>query len=198
MADNDKALTVTYKAGTEYDAAWLVLKADDPIQMQSMVEAVASNGLGAVIASGDAAFKAAFTVGKGLGATPVAAPQNPAPPQQTQAQAQQDNPWAAQQPAQQVPPADSNPWGVPAQQAQPAGAANTFGGGGGEAGAPYLAGLGMHAKRVTGTSKKTGKPYAFWGDPRAYEITKHMPEKTDDPNHPGLTAGTHSFTKFDN
>ena len=195
----EAALVATLKSSAAHDASWLVVRADNPVELQGHLDAISSNGLGAVLASADAAFKAAFTAGKGLGATPVAAPQNPAPPQQTQAQAQQDNPWAAQQPAQQVPPADSNPWGVPAQQAaQPAGAANTFGGGGGEAGAPYLAGLGMHAKRVTGTSKKTGKPYAFWGDPRAYEITKHMPEKTDDPNHPGLAAGTHSFTKFDN
>ena len=191
----ESCLTCTLKSSAAHDAAWLVVRADNPIELQGYLDAISSNGLGAVLASADEAFKAAFTVGKGLGAEPVAAPQNPTP--QPDAPAQQENPWAAQQPAQQVPPADSNPWGVPAQQAQPAGAANTFGGGGGEAGAPYLAGLGMPAVRKTGVSKKTGKPYALWSDPRPWEIVKHMPEKTDDPNHPGLAAGTHSFTKFD-
>src|SRR5690606_41073288 len=60
-----------------------------------------------------------------LGATPVEAPQNPAPP------AQQENPWAASVPPQQQAPAQQDPWGgygqqaqAPAQQAQPQQAGN--------------------------------------------------------------------------
>ena len=191
----ESCLTATLKSSGAHDAAWLVVRADNPVELQGYLDAISSNGLGVVLASADEAFKAAFTVGKGLGAEPVAAPQNPAP--QPDAPAQQENPWAAQQPAQQVPPADSNPWGVPAQQAaQPAGAANTFGGGGGEAGAPMV--LGMPARKVSKVSPKTGKPWSAWADPRPQEAVAHIPKdaKTDDPNDPRLAQGTATFWQF--
>ena len=191
----EAALSATLKSSGAHDASWLVVRGNNPVELQGYLDAISSNGLGAVLASADEAFKAAFTVGKGLGAEPVAAPQNPTP--QPDAPAQQENPWAAQQPAQQVPPADSNPWGVPAQQAaQPAGAANTFGGGGGEAGAPMV--LGMPARKVSKVNAKTGKPWSAWADPRPQEATAHIPKdaRTDDPNDPRLAQGTATFWQF--
>lgn len=194
MTENtDARLTATLKSGKGYEDAWLVVRADSPVEMQSMLDALTNNGFGAVLGKADAAFKAEFIAGKGLGATPVEAPQNPAPP------AQQENPWAASvPPQQQAAPAQQDPWGgygqqaqAPAQQAQPQQAGN-FGGDD----APFLPGLGMQAKVVTGVSKKTGKPWRAAADPRSQQQTQHIQERTDDPNHPGLAAGTHTFWRF--
>ena len=196
MTENtDARLTATLKTGKGYEDAWLVLRADSPVEMQSMLDALTNNGFGAVLGKADAAFKAEFIAGKGLGATPIEAPQNPAPP------AQQENPWAASvPPQQQAAPAQQDPWGgynqqaqaqPPAQQAQPQQAGN-FGGDD----APFLPGLGMQAKIVTGVSKKTGKPWRAAADPRPQNMTQGIAERTNDPNHPGLAAGTHTFWLF--
>ena len=194
MTENtDARLTATLKSGKGYEDAWLVVRADSPVEMQSMLDALTNNGFGAVLGKADAAFKAEFIAGKGLGATPIEAPQNPAPP------AQQENPWAASvPPQQQAAPAQQDPWGgynqqaqAPAQQAQPQQAGN-FGGDD----APFLSGLGMQAKIITGVSKKTDKAWRAAADPRSQQQTQGIAERTDDPNHPGLAAGTHTFWKF--
>src|SRR5690606_24248126 len=164
-----------------------------PVEMQSMLDALTNNGFGAVLGKADAAFKAEFIAGKGLGATPVEAPQNPAPP------AQQENPWAASvPPQQQQAPAQQDPWGgygqqaqAPAQQAQPQQAGN-FGGDD----APFLSGLGMQAKIVTGVSKKTGKPWRAAADPRPQNMTQGITERTDNPDDPRLAQGTATFWRF--
>lgn len=186
-------LVATLKSSKDYDAAWLVVRADTPVEMQSMLDALTNNGFGAVLGKADAAFKAEFIAGKGLGATPVEAPQNPAPP------AQQENPWAASvPPQQQQAPAQQDPWGgygqqaqAPAQQAQPQQAGN-FGGDD----APFLSGLGMQAKIVTGVSKKTGKPWRAAADPRPQNMTQGITERTDNPDDPRLAQGTATFWRF--
>ena len=194
MTENtDARLTATLKTGKGYEDAWLVLRADNPVEMQSMLDAITSNGLGAVLGKADAAFKAEFIAGKGLGATPIEAPQNPAPP------AQQENPWAASvPPQQQQAPAQQDPWGgynqqaqAPAQQAQPQQAGN-FGGDD----APFLSGLGMQAKIITGVSKKTGKPWRAAADPRPQNMTQGITERTDNPDDPRLAQGTATFWRF--
>ena len=194
MTENtDARLTATLKTGKGYEDAWLVLRADNPVEMQSMLDAITSNGLGAVLGKADAAFKAEFIAGKKLGATPIEAPQNPAPP------AQQENPWAASvPPQQQAAPAQQDPWGgynqqaqAPAQQAQPQ-QAGTFGGDD----APFLSGLGMQAKIVTGVSKKTGKPWRAAADPRPQNMTQGITERTDNPDDPRLAQGTATFWRF--
>ena len=194
MTENtDARLTATLKTGKGYEDAWLVLRADNPVEMQSMLDAITSNGLGAVLGKADAAFKAEFIAGKGLGATPIEAPQNPAPP------AQQENPWAASvPPQQQQAPAQQDPWGgynqqaqAPAQQAQPQQAGN-FGGDD----APFLSGLGMQAKIVTGVSKKTGKPWRAAADPRPQNMTQGITERTENPDDPRLAQGTATFWRF--
>lgn len=191
---NEAPLVATLKSSKDYDAAWLVLRADNPVEMQSMLDALTNNGFGAVLGKADAAFKAEFIAGKGLGATPIEAPQNPAPAPQA------DNPWAASQPQNPAPQQSQDPWGgygqqqaAPQAQAPAPQQAGTFGGGDE---APFLPGIGMQAKIVTGTSKKTGKPWRAAADPRSQQQTAHIQERTDDPNHPGLAAGTHTFWKF--
>ena len=192
MTENtDARLTATLKTGKGYEDAWLVLRADNPVEMQSMLDALTNNGFGAVLGKADAAFKAEFIAGKGLGATPIEAPQNPAPP------AQQENPWAASvPPQQQAAPAQQDPWGgygqqAPAQQAQPQQAGN-FGGDD----APFLSGLGMQAKIVTGVSKKTGKPWRAAADPRPQNMTQGITERTENPDDPRLAQGTATFWRF--
>ena len=156
-----------------------------------MLEALASNGIGAVVANAQTAFRGHLAAGKGLGATPIEAPQNPAPP------AQQENPWAASvPPQQQAAPARQDPWGgygqqAPAQQAQPQQAGN-FGGDD----APFLSGLGMQAKIITGVSKKTGKPWRAAADPRPQNMTQGITERTENPDDPRLAQGTATFWKF--
>lgn len=187
---NEAPLTATLKSSGDFDSAWLVVRADSPVEMQSMLDALTTNGFGAVLAQADQAFKGSFQVGKGLGATPVEAPHNPAPQQQTPPADQ--NPWGVSAPPAQQAPAQDNPWGqsVP-QQAAPQAAGN-FGGGDD---APFMPGIGMQAKIITGVSAKTGKGWRAAADPRDKSITQGK-ERTDDPNHPGLVAGTHSFWKF--
>ena len=190
----DKKVTVTIK-GENHTDPWLVVNASSPVELHSMLEALASNGIGAVVANAQTAFRGHLAAGKGLGATPIEAPQNPAPP------AQQENPWAASvPPQQQAAPAQQDPWGgynqqaqAPAQQAQPQ-QAGTFGGDGGDAGAPLV--LGMPAKRVTGVSKKTGKGWAAWADPRPQNMTQGITERTNDANDPRLAAGQATYWSF--
>lgn len=182
-------LTATLKSGKDYDAAWLVVRADNPIEMQSMLDALTTNGFGAVLGKADQAFKAEFNAGSGLGATPVAAPQNPQP--QTQTPPAQDNPWAASTPAQAQPQQD--PWGGYGQQGQAPQQAGNFGGGDD---APFLPGLGMQAKIVTGTSRKTGKPWRAAADPRPQQATQHITERTENPDDPRLAQGLVTFWKF--
>ena len=193
MTENtDARLTATLKTGKGYEDAWLVLRADNPVEMQSMLDALTNNGFGAVLGKADAAFKAEFIAGKGLGATPIEAPQNPAPP------AQQENPWAASvPPQQQAAPAQQDPWGgygqqaQAPQQAQPQQAGN-FGGDD----APFLSGLGMQAKIITGVSKKTGKPWRAAADPRPQNMTQGITERTENPDDPRLAQGAATFWKF--
>ena len=186
----DKKVTVTIK-GENHTDPWLVVNASSPVELHSMLEALASNGIGAVVANAQTAFRGHLAAGKGLGATPIEAPQNPAPP------AQQENPWAASvPPQQQAAPAQQDPWGgynqqAPAQQAQPQ-QAGSFGGDD----APFLSGLGMQAKIVTGVSKKTGKPWRAAADPRPQNMTQGISERTDNPDDPRLAQGLATFWKF--
>lgn len=190
---NEAPLTATLKSSGDFDSAWLVVRASTPVEMQSMLDALTTNGFGAVLAQADQAFKGSFQAGKGLGATPVEAPRNPEPPAQSySAPAQQappadQNPWGVS-----APPAQDNPWGQSVPQGQPQQAAGNFGGGDD---APFLPGIGMQAKIITGVSNKTNKAWRAAADPRDKSITQGK-ERTDDPNHPGLVAGTHSFWKF--
>lgn len=189
--------TATLKSSGDFDSAWLVVRGENEVEIQSRLSAIATNGLAAVLAQADQAFKGSFQVGAQLGGTPVEAPQNAAPAQPQQA-------YSA--PAPQAPPADQNPWGVSAppatqqptqdnpwgqaqpQQAQPQ-SASTF-----EEQPPMV--LGMPARKISKVSAKTGKPWAAWADPRPKEATQHIQERTDDPAHPGLAAGTHTFWQF--
>lgn len=184
MAEEAK-LTVTLKS-EQHNGPWIVVRGDSPVELQSLLEAISANGLGAVVANADTAFKGGVNVGSQLGATPVEAPQNPAP---EAPQAASQNPWGGN--AQETPAQSGNPWNNQQAQAPSAPAqAGTFDTGG----APMV--LGMPARKVTGTSKKTGRPWSAWADPRPKEATQHIQDRTDDPNDPRLAAGQATFWKF--
>jgi hypothetical protein len=193
VTENDNAkLTATMKTGPGYGDAWLVVRADSPVELHSTLTALSDNGVGAVLGSANASLTASYNIGKGLDATPVAAPTNPQPQAQQPAQ---DNPWAQQPQQQTAPPADANPWGAstPASQPQQQAAANPNAAGNfpGAETPPMV--LGMPARKVTGSNAKG--PWAAWADPRPREATQHLGRdaNTDDPNDPGLAQGTKKF-----
>lgn len=193
MSDDTAAITVTLKlegAG----APWIVLRANDPNQAQQYLDAIAAGGLGDAISRAESSLQAAYNAGAILGARTEQAPsqgqaawdapQQPqntiqaAPPQnfeQPQAYGQQQ----AYPPAQQAyaPPAQA--YQPPPQQAAPAGVP----------GAPLVQGV---PAKLVASKPGAAKPWQAWADPRTQEATAHM-EKTDDPNHPGLNAGTHKL-----
>lgn len=187
--------TATLKSSGDFDSAWLVVRGENEVEIQSRLSAITTNGLAAVLAQADQAFKGSFQVGSHLGGTPVDPPQNAAPAQAQQSHSApapqappaDQNPWGVSAPAQTQQPTQDNPWGQPQQQ-QPQ-AASTF-----EAQPPMV--LGMPARKVSKVSAKTGKPWTAWADPRPKSATEHIQERTDDPAHPGLAAGTHTFWQF--
>lgn len=146
------ALTVTLKGGGDYNAPWIVVRADDPNEMERYLAAVKER-LTAAVSDAARAFHAIWNVADGLGATSV----QPAP--QGQAPAAQESPWDAAPAAQSAAPAAQEPkretnkfgntyeWGHPKAPMTPAGQAVL--------------------KRAT---SRAGKPYARWIDPRSKEI----------------------------
>lgn len=148
------ALTVTLKGGGDYNAPWIVVRADDPNEMERYLTAVKER-LTAAVSDAARAFHAIWNVADGLGATSV------------QAAPQDASPWdaaPAQQPTVGAPPTsptvssgasgvetnkfgNTYEWGHPKAPMTPAGQAVL--------------------KRAT---SRAGKPYARWIDPRSKEI----------------------------
>lgn len=181
-------ITTTLKAPGA-NAPWMVIRSENTSQLNAQLSEIQANGIFAILAGANEAFAAHFTVGGILGAKPVDAPVNTgafAPPAAPAAPTQEEQ-FAAFLAAQ-------NTAGLPtaapaAAPTAPATAAQY--GGGGTPGAPMVAG--MPAKLVSGSSAKG--PWQAWADPRPKDATDHM-TKTDDPNHPGLLAGSHKLWKF--
>jgi hypothetical protein len=72
----EPAYTATIKAGTEFDAPWLVVRADDAAQLELNLQIVESNTTFATLGRLAAKFGAQFRLGKGLGAASIDAPQS--------------------------------------------------------------------------------------------------------------------------
>ncbi|MCQ9385086.1 hypothetical protein [Brevibacterium moorei] len=192
----DGKIVITLKAGKGYEAPWLVVSGDTPIEAQTTLQAVIENGLPALVGQASQAFQGMEAAGANLGATPVQAPgnqpqqgsqwaQTPAPQVQQQQQSMGQAAWP--QPPQQ----QGNPFGQQVQQQggfqQPQQGAGAFGGE-----EPPMTPFGP-ARKVTGTSKYG--PYAAWADPRPREQTQHLGREasTKDPQDPGLLNGTKKF-----
>lgn len=147
------ALTVTLKGGGDYNAPWIVVRADDPNEMERYLTAVKER-LTAAVSDAARAFHAIWNVADGLGATSVqAAPQDQAP-------AASESPWDAAPAAQSA---------APAQAAEPKRETNKFGNTyeWGHPKAPMTPAGQAVLKRAT---SRAGKPYARWIDPRSKEI----------------------------
>lgn len=184
MSDYDATapLTTTIKLPGA-NAPWIVIRSENSVQLDQQLNELMANGVGATIGRAQDMIEAQFNTGKGLGARPVDAPVDTgayAPPQQQAQPVQQ-----YQQPQQQAPQQYQAP--APQQQyQQPAAPAAQA-----TPGAPMIAG--MPAKLVSGN--KNGRQWQAWADPRPKDVTEGM-QRTDDPFHPGLNQGTHSFWKF--
>jgi hypothetical protein len=203
-------VSVTLKPHTGYDAPLLTFRADNPEEMVQRLQLAAQNDLLSAVGRVAGMYEAQFQLGKGLGgqhpnnpdgsgggSAPAAeAPPQPAAPvdpwggqpAQQQAPAYQQ-PQQAYAPPQQQAPAYQQPqqaYAPPQQQYQPAPAQAAA-----PAGAPMV--LGMPAKYKEGQGKNG--TWRAWLDPRPFQQTKHIDKsmKTDDPNHPGLAGGTHTF-----
>lgn len=72
----EAAFTATIKAGTEFDAPWLVVRADDAAQLELNLQIVESNTTFATLGRLAQKFAAQFRLGKGLGAQSIDAPQS--------------------------------------------------------------------------------------------------------------------------
>jgi hypothetical protein len=162
----EPAFTATIKAGKDFDAPWLVVRADDAAQLELNLQIVESNTTFATLGRLAAAFAGQFQLGKGLGAQSINAPQSAPVAEPAYAGGSMAAP-AAPAPQQYAPPA--------AAPAAPAGV-------------PLI--LGIPAKWI---DKGTWKA---WADPRSQAETGNDKLKTDNENHPGLAAGTHKFWRF--
>jgi hypothetical protein len=157
----------TLKAGTGYDAPWLTIGSDDAGELEMLLQTLERNTTFATLGRLAANFAGQFNLGKGLGATNIAAPvSEPVPSYAGGTMAAAQPAIATQQYAQPV---------APAAPAAPAGV-------------PMI--LGIPAKWIDKGSWKA------WADPRGQGETGPEKLKTDDPNHPGLAQGTHKFWKF--
>jgi hypothetical protein len=168
--------TATLKAGKEFDAPWLVVRADDEQEIESRLLALESGGTLATLGRVAATFGAAYNLGKGLGARGLDAPVN----------AVVEQPTFVQQPvAQPAVAAYLMSPNTPTHAAQPVAEAP-------RPGVPLI--MGMEAKLVKGNSARG--PWQAWADPRPAAMTAAATEKTDNPSHPGLQNGTHKFWAF--
>lgn len=72
----ESTYTATIKAGGDFDAPWLVVRADDAAQLELNLQIVESNTTFATLGRLAAKFGAQFRLGKGLGAQSIDAPQS--------------------------------------------------------------------------------------------------------------------------
>lgn len=115
MTDTRDDLVLSFKPHPGYDAPLLVFKAGTVAELADKVAALEAVGMFALIANADTAFKAAWNLGKQLGATPMEHPSTVA------ANQAQQPPWEANQPQQTQyapPPAQYQPT-QPTQPAAP-------------------------------------------------------------------------------
>jgi hypothetical protein len=164
-------LSVTFKSGKDFDAALFTVRGANAQELESQLQSVEAGAILATVGRVNEQFKAQYNLGQGLGARGMDAPQAAAAPQPQQ-QLGWDTPATAPAPA----PAAQ---GWSQQPAAPQAA---------RPGVPIV--LGQEAKWIDKGSWKA------WADPRPAQATQHLTEKTDNPNHPGLQAGTHKFWAF--
>lgn len=194
MPYNEAPFSVNFKPHGGYDAPLITVRAESEQELAGKLNALAASDVFDAVGRAQGTLAAKFELGKQLGATTEAPHMQATTPQPEWSQQQQQQ--AA--PPQQQPPqqsADPNTWGQqqqqqPPQQYQqpPQQAAYAPPQPQGTPGAPLI--LGMPAKLID-----KGK-WKAWADPRPMNVTDNMHEKTDDPNHPGLAAGTHKFWAF--
>lgn len=110
--DAGEKVVVTIKAGTGFDAPWVVFHAANNAEAADLLGAAQATGLFALVAEASKSLQGQFNVGQILGGRPVQAPAaaeqgwNAGPPQQAPVQQQQPQ-------AQNGPPPGHNPPSCP-------------------------------------------------------------------------------------
>jgi hypothetical protein len=165
---NEAKFTTTIKYGAGHDAPWTVVRSDDAAEHELDLQTLERNTTFATAGRVAAAAAAQYQLGKGLGAQGIEAPVSTPAPAVNQQPAYSGGTLTN----------TANAYQAPAPAAAPAA----------PAGVPMI--LGIPAKWI---DKGTWKA---WADPRGQHETGNDKLKTDDPNHPGLAAGTHKFWKF--
>jgi hypothetical protein len=166
MTTEDSTYTATFKAGTGFDAPWLVVRANDEAELETCLRVLENNTTFGTIGRLAKNFAGQYQLGSQLGATGVAAPVSAPVAAEPQYAGGSLAPAPAAAPAYQAPAA--------APAAAP--------------GVPLV--LGQPAKWIDKGSWKA------WADPRPANMTGNDKLKTDDENHSGLAAGTHKFWRF--
>lgn len=134
MTEDNAALTATLKAGKDFDAPWLVIRANDPNELATRLQGIAQAGVHQLVVDAANTLKAVNNAQAVVGA--------PTPPAQPQQQ------WGG---AQQQAPAQST--SAPQYQ-QPAPQQN--GGGGRFGGEQHPEGLQCHCGKVVEKKKSQG------------------------------------------
>lgn len=185
-------LTVTLKESKEYDAAWIVVHAESASEANAILQEIEQSAdFLSTVGRVKAKFgSGAFQVGQHLGGESVVPHQNqeqlgltqPPQPEPAYQQAPPTQPQQSYQPSNQQPqqytPQAAN---APLPSNEPVG--------------PFIQALGQNASYKEGIGK-TGKPWRRFADPRPWGVVKDIPNETDDPNHPGIGAGTHRFSAW--
>lgn len=182
----DAPYIVTIFAGPEAGAPSVQVRADDEQTLELRIQALLANGTFASMGRAAADIAAQYNVGRGLGGSTLNAPVNAVVPEPEE----KKYPGVKRSPAPRIDRQEEPP------AAEPTPASTGFFGGNQEAPpanpeAPILAGIGP-AKLV---KSKPGapRPFTAWADPRPYDVTVNIMNKTSDPNDPGLAAGTKKF-----
>jgi len=143
MSDETAAFTATFKAGSGYDAPWVVIRADDANQLHERLNAMRPGF--PTISEVATELAATYAAATGLGATPLPIPTTTTPVA-VEAPAQSQQIWKSVAPAQ-----AQQSWVAPQQAAAPV------------AQVPVQGGKQcIHGTMAFKSGVKNGKPWSGW------------------------------------
>ena len=200
MTFTEAPLSVNFKPSTAYDAPMLTIRGGDPNELGQRVTGAQQSGVVDTISNADRACKTAYGPSPGaqnvqniMGGQVLETQPAPAPAPAPAAPA--NDGWATT-PAPAWGAQPQAPAAAPAPAYQPQAQAPA-----GSNGAPFIPAFNQNATFRSGNGARG--PWSAYLDPRPKQVTDALPvdhtgkvPSTEDPNHPGLAAGTHKFAKF--
>lgn len=200
MPHNEAPFSINFKPATGYDAPQITIRADSAAELVQKLGEAEAAGLFATAGNAHQAFKAQYNVAGALGAEQVdhmaTAMQPPAFAQQAVQEATPQ--WGVQPATGQGVPQPPAPPVPPAPPQQPVAAAPAYAPPAAPA-APGSAPAPGAPMTPFGPAKLIDKgTWKAWADPRPQAATQHLGKdaNTEDPQDPGLVAGTRKFWKF--